>query len=277
MTGVERLQPTLDAPAKRTIVLIHGAWMTGSCWDKFKARYESSGYRCIAPAWPYDERPVEDLRRAPSRELAGVGITEIVDHYARMIGRLDAAPLLIGHSFGGLFVQMLLDRGLGAAGVAIDSAPPKGVLPGLDPIRAGFPVLRTWRGWKKILTLSYKSFQWGWVHTLPEADQRVAYERYVVPTPGRVFFQAAFAPFGSSTRVNVKNNARAPLLLIAGELDRTVETRMNRANFKQYGKSSAVTAFKEFPGRTHWLIAAPGWEEVADYALEWAEARAARG
>lgn len=257
------------------IVLIHGAWMSPSCWDNFKAHYERKGYLCLAPPWPYEDRPIAELRRAPAPELGSIGIVEIVDHYAAFIRALDAPPLLIGHSFGGLFVQMLLDRGLGAGGVAIDSAPPKGVLPGLNAIRAGFPVLRTWRGWTKVLLLSFRGFQWGWVHTLPEPDQQAAYDRHVVPTPGRIFFQAAFAPFGTAAHVKVKNSARAPLLLIAGKLDRTVEAGMNRANFRQYRHSSAITDWKEFPGRTHWLISGPGWEEIADYALAWAIERRA--
>lgn len=274
MPRMER--PTVvGAPTARpTVVLIHGAWMSPSCWNKFKGRYEAKGYTCIAPPWPYEDRPITELRRAPAPALAGVGITEIVDHYAALVGRMAPPPLLIGHSFGGLFVQMLLDRGLGASGVAIDSAPPKGVLPGLNAIRAGGPVLKTWQGWRKILTLSFASFQWGWAHTLPEAEQREAYERHVIPTPGRIFFQAAFAQFGDATRVNVKNDARAPLLLIAGDLDRTVEAGMNRANLRQYRGSSAVTDWKEFAGRTHWLISGPGWEEIADFALDWAERRA---
>jgi len=133
-------------------------------------------------------------------------------------------------------------------------------------------VVRSWRGWKRVLTISPEHFAWAFLHNLPEAEQREAYERYVIPTPGRPFFQAAF---GKETKVNFGNPSRAPLLLIAGEKDRTVEARMNRANFKKYGKSTAITEFREFPGRSHWIIAEPGWEEVADFAIEWLERQTA--
>jgi hypothetical protein len=44
---------------------------------------------------------------------------------------------------------------------------------------------------------------------------------------------------------------------------------MNLANFRKYARSTAVTDHHQFPGRTHWTLRQPGWEEVADYALDW--------
>ncbi len=260
------------ARVTRTIVLIHGAWVNPESWSGFVERYEARGYRCIAPAWPYDDRPVRELRSAPDPRLAGLGISEIVDHYDRIVRGLDAPPILIGHSFGGLFVQMLLDRGLGAAGVAIDPAPPKGILPGPSAVRASLPILLGWRSWSTVRMMSFANFQWGWVHTLDAAAQRDAYDRYVVPTPGRIFLQALLAPLTNVTRVDFRNVTRAPLLIIAGQLDRTVEARMNRANYHAY-RPPVITGFREFAGRTHWTINQPGWEDVADHALEWVETR----
>jgi pimeloyl-ACP methyl ester carboxylesterase len=255
----------------RTAVFVHGAWVTSPSWSEWQRRFEGHGYRTIAPAWPYDDRPAEALRAAPNPALAGVGIGEIVEHYAAAVRGLDEPPILVGHSFGGLFVQMLLDRGLGAAGVAIDPAPPRGVLPGPSAIRASLPVLMGWNSWREVRWMSFERFQWGWVHTLSAAEQRAAYDEFVVPTPGRIFLQALLAPVTAVTKVNFGNAARAPLLIIAGALDRTVEARMNRANFERQRRSGAVTDFREFPGRTHWIFRQPGWEEVADYALDWLE------
>jgi pimeloyl-ACP methyl ester carboxylesterase len=254
----------------KSVVFVHGAWVTPACWDRFKGRFESRGYTCLAPAWPHDDRPVEELRSSPAPELARVGVGEIVEHYAKVVAGLDEPPLLVGHSFGGLFVQMLLDRGLGVGGAAIDPAPPRGVLPGPNAFRFSFPAIATWRGWRKVLTIPPKRFSWGFVHTLSEPEQREVYQRHVVPTPGRIFFQAAL---GSGTKVNFRNGTRAPLLITAGELDHAVDPGMNRSNVRRYRVSSALTDFKEFPGRTHWLIAGPGWEEVADFVIDWAERR----
>ena len=236
-------------------------------------RFGSRGYTCVAPAWPFLDHSVEDLRRAPDPRFGKLGIGEIVDNYASIIRELDAPPILVGHSFGGLFVQLLLDRGLGAAGVAIDPVPPKGVLPGATAVRASLPVVLGWGSWEKVRRMSFRSFQWGWVHTLSEPQQRAAFDQHVVPTSGRLFFQVLLAPFTSVTGINYRNHLRAPLLIIAGELDRTVEANMNLANFRKYARSTAVTDYREFPGRTHWILGQPGWEEVADHTLDWLATR----
>jgi pimeloyl-ACP methyl ester carboxylesterase len=256
-----------------TIVLIHGAWMNPQSWQGWIDLYESRGYEVVAPAWPYDDRPVAELRASPAPELAGVGVEEIVAHYERIVRAMPAPPILIGHSFGGLFVQMLLDRGLGAAGVAIDPAPPKGVMPSFNALRAAAPVLLNWGAGSRVLPMSYADFQWGWVHTLPEPEQRAAFEKYVVPTPGRLYVQGAAAPFTDLFQVNFANDKRAPLLLIAGEEDRTVTRGMVEATFQKQRRSAAKTELRTFPGRTHWIVAQPGWEEVAELALAWAEAQ----
>jgi pimeloyl-ACP methyl ester carboxylesterase len=253
----------------RPVVFIHGAFLSAQSWDPWKQRFAARGYECVAPAWPFLDHSVEELQRAPDPRFGKLGIGEIVDNYASIIREFPTEPILVGHSFGGLFVQLLLDRGLGAAGVAIDPAPPKGVLPDLNAVRASLPVVLGWKSWQSVRRMSLRSFQWGWVHTLSEPEQRAAYHAHVIPTSGHIFFQALLAPFTDVTKVNYRNGDRAPLLIIAGELDRTVGARMDLANFRKYARSTAVTDYREFPGRTHWICAQPGWEEVADHALDW--------
>jgi pimeloyl-ACP methyl ester carboxylesterase len=253
----------------RPVVFIHGAFMSGESWDPWRERFEARGYKCVAPAWPFLDHSVDELQHAPDPRFGKLGIGEIVDNYASIIRDLGQPPILIGHSFGGLFVQLLLDRGIGAAGVAIDPAPPKGVLPGANAVRASLPVILGWGSWEKVRSMPFNNFQWGWVHTLSEPEQRAAYDEHVIPTSGRLFFQALLAQLTDVTKVNYRNHLRAPLLIIAGELDRTVEAKMNLANFRKYARSTAVTDYREFPGRTHWICRQPGWEEVADHALDW--------
>jgi pimeloyl-ACP methyl ester carboxylesterase len=258
----------------RMIIFIHGAWVTPLCWEKFIPYFEGKGYTCLAPAWPHKDLPVERLRSNPPSDLIGMGVTEIVDHYAKIIRSQTEAPILIGHSFGGLFVQMLLDRGLGSAGIAIDSAPPKGVIPMQWSVyKANANVLLTWQAWKHIVYMSFPDFQYAFVNTLPPAEQKEAYDRHVIPETGRIFFQAGLALLDShnATRVNFKNNQRAPLLLIAGGADHIITAKMIRSNTAKYKASSAQTDYKEFAGRAHWIIAQEGWQEVAEYCREWLE------
>ncbi len=255
----------------QTIVFIHGAWVTPLCWEPMAGYFRERGYECLAPAWPGKDRSVEEIRRDPS-PLAGLGIAAIVDHYERIVRALPEPPILVGHSFGGLFVQLMLDRGLGAAGVAIDSAPPKGIL-AYEPtsFRALGRVLLTWRGWQRVVRWSLGEFRYAFVHSLPPAEQRAAYERHVVPETGRIFFEAAFAPFArnSPMQLDFRRAGRAPLLLIAGSEDHIVPAVVNRRNHAKYAGSGSRTDFREFAGRTHWIIAQDGWQEVAAFIDGW--------
>jgi len=259
----------------RTIVFIHGAWVTPACWESFRGFFSERGYQCIAPAWPGKDRPVGAIRSDPS-PLLGLGIAEIADHFERVVRALPEPPILVGHSFGGLIVQILLDRGLGACGVAIDPAPPRGVF-AFEPsaVRSLASVLTTWRGWRKVVRWSPASFRYAFVHTLPEDQARAAYDTYVTPETGRIFFQGALAGFDrhSPTIVNFRNGARAPLLILAGSEDHIVPAAVVRRTYGRYS-SSAVTDFREFAGRTHWIIAQEGWQEVAGAALDWIDAHA---
>jgi pimeloyl-ACP methyl ester carboxylesterase len=253
-----------------TIVLIHGLWVTALTWEHWIERFRVRGYRVLAPNWPGMDVEIEQLRRDPSA-LAGLGITEIVDHYDRIIRELDRPPIIIGHSLGGLSVQILLDRGLGAAGVAIASAPVKGVLKLPFPmLRVRFPALPNPSNRHRMVALTPKQFHYAFANTLDVREAGAVYERYHVPAPGRTVFQVSRANFARDARVDFENDKRAPLLLIAGGKDSLFPASVSKYNFELYRKSKAITAYKEFSNRSHYTIGEPGWEDVADYALRWA-------
>jgi pimeloyl-ACP methyl ester carboxylesterase len=260
-----------------TIVLIHGLWMTPLSWEHWVNRYSSRGYTVHAPAWPGMEGDIEELRRDPSA-VAELGVTEIVDHYDGIVRSLERPPIIMGHSFGGLFTQILLDRGLGAAGVAIDPAPVKGilVLP-FSTLKVWFPVLRNPTNLHRAMALTTKQFHYAFANTLSEEQSRAAYDRYAVPGPDHVLFQASLANFNphAATAVDFHDDQRAPLLLIAGGRDHVAPASVTEANVRLYHHSAAVTDYKKFPDRPHFTVGAPGWEEVADYALRWAVEHAA--
>ena len=109
-----------------TIVLIPGLWMTALSWELWVQHFTNKGYRVIATDWPGREGEIERLRRDPSN-FASLGLADVVDHYEQIIRELETPPIIIGHSFGGLVTQILIDRGWGAAGIAIAPAPVKGV------------------------------------------------------------------------------------------------------------------------------------------------------
>jgi pimeloyl-ACP methyl ester carboxylesterase len=263
--------------APDTVVFIHGLWMTGRSWEQWQQRYEERGLRTIAPSWPGMEGSIEALREDPSA-IEHLGIEEIVDHYEALIRDLETAPVIMGHSFGGVFTQMLLDRGVGAVGVAVDSGPVKGLL-GLpfSTLRSGWPVLKNPGNRHNAVALTPEEFHYAFTNTLNEDESREVYDRYAVPGPGRVLYQAALANFNphAANKVDFNNADRTPLLFIAGGMDHVAPASTNAENFKKYRKSEAITEYKEFPERSHYTLGQPGWEEVADFAIDWALASAA--
>jgi pimeloyl-ACP methyl ester carboxylesterase len=250
-----------------TVMLIHGAWLTPASWDRFRERLESAGMTVTAPAWPYLEGTADEIREAPDPRLAKLGLREITDHYAALIKAMTHPPILIGHSFGGLIVQLLADRGLGAAVVAIDPTPPFGVPAHPLAIWTSLGVFTAFNSWSRVLRMSLRGFSTGFAQTLPEDEKLDAYARYIVPTPGRIFFQAVL---GIGAKVRWNNPDRPPLLLIAGEKDRTVPAPMVRSTYRKQIRSPSPTAFRAFSGRSHWLCNEQGWQDVADFALGWA-------
>jgi alpha-beta hydrolase superfamily lysophospholipase len=266
-----------DQATPDTIVLIHGLWLTPLSWEHWIDRYSSRGYKVVSPTWPGMEGGIEDLRKNPDK-VSGLGVTEIVDHYDGIVRKMDRPPIIMGHSFGGLFTQILLDRGLGAAGVAIDSAPVKGVyiLP-FSELRSGWPALRNPANVNKAQQPTPAQFHYSFGNLLSEEESKAVYDRYAVPGPDHVLFQASLANFNphAATAVNFHNDTRAPLLLIAGGKDHVVPASVTRSNYNLYRKSKAVTDFKEYPDRSHYTVGQPGWEDVADFALSWAIENAA--
>ncbi len=257
---------------RATLLFIHGAWVTARCWDPFVRYFSDRGYACLAPSWPYKDATPAELRASPPRGLADLGVRDIVDHYARIIEAQPEPPVLVGHSFGGLFVQLLLARGLGRAGVALDPAPPRGVF-ALYPsaVRSNLDVLLRWGGWRAIVPPSFNAFAYGFLNNLAPAEQRRVFDAQAVPETGRIFYEDGFALLwpNSPTAIDFAKPDRAPLLLTAGTNDHNVVPAMVRATAARYRRSPARIELREFAGRSHWLIAEPGWEEVAASVEQW--------
>jgi pimeloyl-ACP methyl ester carboxylesterase len=257
---------------KGQIVFIHGLWLTSRSWEHFETYFAEQGFDVIAPEWPRKQGDVEEIRRTAD-SVAGLGIKEIADHYDAIVRGLAEPPIIIGHSFGGLMAMILLDRGLGAAGVAMDPAPPKGIfnLP-LRQLKASAPALLHPSKRNGVVALNLAQFTYGFVNTFPPDAARDAYDRYAVPDTGRPLFEAAFANFNphAANKVDYSRD-RAPLLITAGEQDNTVPASVSRSIYKKQRHSPARTDLIEFKGRPHMLMAGDGWEEVAAGVGGWLE------
>jgi pimeloyl-ACP methyl ester carboxylesterase len=265
----------MEASTDRTpMMLIHGAWLSSSSWANFADYFEHRGYDVSAPEWPRKDGDVEELREA-TEDLKGLGLNEIVDHYQAAIEELEEPPVLVGHSFGGLIVELLLDRGLGRAGVAMSPAPPKGilVLP-FSSLKAAAPALAHPSRWHGVVPLTLEEFTYGFVNTMSAEDAAAAYETYAVPETGQIFFEAGFANFHlhPPTEVHFKMQDRAPLLIVGADKDNTVPASLAKKQFEKYEKQEAYDAqtdYVEFADRPHLMMVAEGWEEIAAEIDRW--------
>ncbi len=246
-----------------TIVLIPGLWISAVGWKLWVQYYTDKGYCVIVADWPGREGEIEQLRRDPSN-FASLGLADVVDHYEQIIRELESPPIIIGHGIGGLVTQILLDRGWGAAGVAIAPAPPKGVF------QSPFATLKLAF---KTPWLSPRQFHHQFANTLTETQSLAAFDRYVLPAPNRILLQAALANFTphAAASVNFRNDTRAPLLLVAGGKDRVAPSSLVKANFDLYQESKAETDYKEFSDHAHFTLLQE--TKVADYVLGWALCR----
>lgn len=255
--------------AKKTIVFIHGLWIHASSWQPWMEFFNNEGYDSINPPWPGDAITVAACRNNPE-PIANRGVAEIADNYAAVIATLPEPPIIIGHSFGGLLTQILLGRGIAAAGIAIDPAPMKGVwqLP-FSALKASFPVLSNPFNVKKAISLTFSQFRYGFANAVSEQEARDLYERWTIPAPARPLFQAATASFaGSETKVNTANTSRGPLLITGGENDHIAPPILGKASLKKYN-ATAISEFQLFEGRGHSLIVDNGWKDVASFSLNW--------
>jgi len=259
-----------NSSGRTPIVLIHGLWVLPSSWDNWVAYFDEEGYAGITPDWPDDPETVAEARAHPEG-LAGKGLPQVADHTAEVINTLDKKPAVMGHSTGGLLAQLIADRGLSAATVAIDPGPFRGVLPlPIVALRSAAPVLKNPLNRGKAVTLTLEQFKYGWANALDDQEARELYETYHVAAPGKALMQMANANLNpwSEAKLDPKNPYRGPLLIIDGERDHTVPWAIANASFNRQRHNEAVTEIKQMPNRGHALTIDSGWREVAQTALD---------
>jgi non-heme chloroperoxidase len=258
-----------NASGRTPVVFIHGLWLLPSSWERWAHLFRDAGYAPLTPSWPDDPETVEEARANPdvfTRKTVG----QVADHVGEVIGRLNKKPAVIGHSFGGLLAQIVAGRGLSAATVAIDPAPFRGVLPlPISSIRSAMPALRNPANRGRAVSLTLDQFRYGWANSVSEEEARRLHETSHVAGPGAPLFQAATANLNPWTEVKVdtKNPARGPLLLISGEADHTVPPAVVNASYKKQQRNEGVTEVRRIPDRGHALTIDSRWREVADTAL----------
>lgn len=258
--------------SSKTVVFIHGMYMTPKSWIAWKEKFEKEGFKVYTPGWPlHDASPADRRARHPDPALAKLTLAEVLENYRKFLGDLKGEkPILVGHSMGGLISQILLAEGRASAAIAIDSGPPKGVVSQATALRHGFSFVRA--AWPLIgpakdedpIEMTPETFARIFTNGMSEAEQKTAYDEYAGPESRRV-------GRGALTDVAAlpEMTSRGPLLLIAGETDRIIPPSVTRLNYEAYDEKLGLTEYREFPGRPHYIVGSPGWTEVADFVLQW--------
>lgn len=251
------------------VVFVHGLWLLPSSWERWVALFEKAGFTALTPGWPDDPDTVAEANAHPE-VLAHKTIGQVADHFDEIIRALKTKPAIIGHSFGGLLVQILAGRGLAEATVAIDPAPFRGVLPlPISSLKSAWPVLGNPANRNRAVPLTFDQFRFGFANAVSEEEAHELYNTFAVPASGMPLFQAATANLNPWTeaKVDTENSERGPLLFVSGEKDNTVPWAITNASFKLQERNGGVTEIKEMPNRGHALTIDNGWREVADTAL----------
>jgi pimeloyl-ACP methyl ester carboxylesterase len=259
-----------NASGQTPVVFIHGLWLLPSSWDAWAEFFEKAGYAPLTPDWPDDPVTVEQARAEPE-VLAGKSLKQVGDHTAEVVAALNAKPVIIGHSTGGLLAQILAGQGLAAATVAIDPGVFRGVLPLPFSVLKGVgPFLIDPRTRGRAITLTYDQFRYGWANALDEAEAKELYETFHVAAPGVALVQMGNANLNPWTeaKVDTTNPDRGPLLIIDGEKDHTVPWAIAHAAYNRQRRNPGVTEIVKIRNRGHSLTIDHGWREVAQTALD---------
>src|SRR5579859_1273878 len=254
-----------NTPSK-TIVFITGAFVSNSCWDEWRKYFENNGYNTVAAPWPNKDASAEELRnRHPDAAIASNRLAELTDYYSNLVEQLPEKPVLIGHSIGGLLVQLLLQRELAKAGVAIHSVPPQGIMTfKWSFLKAGWAALGFFTSTKKSYLMSFKQWQYAFTNGMSCEEQKQAYYGLAIPESKLIVRDT----ITKAARIDFRK-PHAPLLLTSGSTDHTIPASLNYSNYKRYRKDGSVTDYKEFEGRNHFVLGQSTWKEDAGFILNW--------
>ena len=251
----------------KTIVLIHGNFVNNLTWADWKAHYEQKGYKVYTPANPGHEGNPADLRKTVHPDLTKTGFIDVVNNIAKLIDSLDEKPLIIGHSMAGMATLKLMELGKGVAGVSIDGAPPKNVFPPFQTLKTVLPAFGFF-SFKPFYMGSRHWYDYSFFNTLPDAEKAKNFDKYATPESYKVSRQLVLKPYSN---IDFKK-PHQPILFIGGGNDHIFPPSLTKAIAGKYSDASSRVDVKIFEGKSHFICGEPGWQDVANYVLNWYEA-----
>jgi pimeloyl-ACP methyl ester carboxylesterase len=249
-----------------TIFLIHGMWGGPWYWENYRRFFEQQGYRCIATTLPFHDMAPNE---APDPRLGTTGLLDYAAALEQEIREIGLTPIVVGHSMGGLLAQMLGSRGLAKALVLLAPSSPAGIVGLRFSVLKGFWSAQIkWGFWRKPMRQTPAEAAYSMLHLCPPNEQKEIYNKFVYES-GRAAFETGYWPFdkGGASRVD-ESKVTCPMLIIAGAQDRITPPAVVRRVAKKY---RAVATYRELDNHAHWLVAEPGWREIAEYIATWIE------
>ena len=246
-----------------TVFMIHGMWGGAWYWEKFRSVFEAKGCRCVAVTLPYHDM---DPKGIPDPLLGTTGLLDYAETLEKEIRKLDTKPILMGHSMGGLLAQMLGSRSLAKSLVLLTTASPSGII-ALTPsvIKSFWSVMSTWAFWRKPMRQTFAEACYSMLNLLPADEQKETYGKFVYES-GRAAFEIGYWLLDSKNASKVdESKVTCPVLVVAGAEDRITPASVVSKVARKYRSAT----YKEFPNHAHWIMAEPGWQEVAEYISGW--------
>ena len=250
---------------KKTIVFVHGMFQTSKSWDKWVEYFTQRGYNCVAPSWPGHEGEPAELRAHPHPDLGELSLDAVVSKIEEMISALPEKPIVIGHSVGGLIVQLLSNKAMISLGVPISSVAPNMMMSlDWDFFKNSISITNPLKG-DKIFEMTPEGFHESFANTLSEAESKVEYEKSAVHDSRNVLRDSVL-----EAKVDL-DLPHVPLLFISGEKDHIIPHELVEKNAKAYNKDGegSMTTYRMFPNRSHYICGETGWQEVAEYIYGW--------
>lgn len=264
--NLKQIQKTMKTINSKTVLFVTGNFVSHLGWTVWQKYFEEQGYTTLAPAWPFKEGTAAELRQKhPDQNIASLRLSQVVDYFENIIKTLPEKPIIVGHSMGGLITQILVQRGLAEAAVAIHSVPPQGVITTkFSFFKATWGPLGFFTSPNKTFLMSFPQWQYAFTNGMPLEEQQKAYDENVIPESKRISRDG----LSSAAKIDFKK-AHAPLLFVAGSTDNIMPASLNYSNYKKYKNEQSITDFKEFEGNNHFVLGLSNWKNTADYILNW--------
>ncbi|MGH3540969.1 MAG: alpha/beta hydrolase [Mycobacterium sp.] len=249
------------------VVLIHGTWARGDSWGPTRAAFEERGYTVHTPTLRYHELPLQD----GAIKIAPLSMRDYTDDLVALVDSLDAPPLLVGLSLGGLLAQLAAARTRHAGVVAACPVPAAGIFAPTPATLRSFGSLfgrhylqpRPWA--KPLYPPTWQKFR-RWIANLQTEETAREFFADFVCESGRAYCELVF-PFldrGKATTVNFAA-VTTPMLAIRGERDRVVPPQIAPKTAARYLRGSYV----EIPRSDHLVFSGEALPVTMGHIDDW--------